>query len=152
MMCVILWRATGKNSTHIQSLLPLQKYKSVPRTASKGNATGVVENLWQTDRWLETKAMFVKPKDLDSPRGKASKVVSEREFTPGVQIISYVGLDSSRITAPLIRLAFQGKHEEYQSLSHNDHKYTSTGPFMTILFPLTDPDKPPVLNLTKNKS
>lgn len=77
-MCVILWRATGKNSTHIQSLLPLQKYKSVPRTASKGNATGVVENLWQTDRWLETKPMFVKPKDLDSPRGKASKVVSER--------------------------------------------------------------------------
>lgn len=84
------------------------------------------------DRKLETKAMFAKgpdtpqPEDLDSSKGKASKVVLlEGDFTPGVQIISHIGLNSSRITAPLTRLAFQGEHEEYQSLSQNAHKCTS---------------------------
>lgn len=72
MMCVILWRATGKNSTHIQSLLPLQNCKWVPSTASKGNVTSA-ENLWQTDMSLETKGLSVKPKDLDFPRGNSPR-------------------------------------------------------------------------------
>lgn len=106
----------GKNYAHIQSLLPLQHCKPAPRTASKGNDTSVGENLWQMDRRLEIEAMFVKPKDLESPRGKVPKVVLEREFSPGVPIISYMGLDGSGITAPLVSLAFRGEHEEYQSL------------------------------------
>ena len=71
------------------------------------------------DRKLETKAAFAKgpdtpqPEDLDSSKGKATKVVLEGELTHGVQIVSYIQLNSSRITAPLTRLAFQGEHEEY---------------------------------------
>lgn len=111
----------------------------------------------QMDRKLETKAMFAKGPDTSQPehpdpsKGKASKAVLEGDISPGVQIVSYIGLNSSRITAPLTRLAFQEEHEEYQSLSQNDYKYTSIGPFMTILSHLPDPDKPPVINLTKNK-
>lgn len=115
------------------------------------------EKLCQKDRKLETKATFAKgpdtpqPEDLDSSKGKTSMVVLEGDVTPGVQIISYMELYSSRTTAPLTRLAFQREHEEYQSLLPNDHKHTSLGPFMTILYHFTDPDKPPVINLTKDK-
>lgn len=59
-MCVILWRARGKNSTYIQSLLPLQTYKPVPCIASKDNASTTAEKLRQMDRKLEIKATSAK--------------------------------------------------------------------------------------------
>jgi len=85
--------------------------------ASKDNASTIAEKPWQMDRKLEIKATFAKgpdtpqPEDLDSSKGKASKVVLEGDITPGVQIISHIGLNFSRSTAPITRLAFQGEHE-----------------------------------------
>lgn len=55
----------------------------------------------------------------------------EGDIAPPAEMTSYMGFDSPGIIAPLTRLAFQREHEEYQSLSQNNHK--SIGPFIAIL-------------------